>query len=76
MMLQGYREIVGHDEVPRARAASPDRLRGRQHLDCASSSTSRKEDSGFTGAQLARLDDYFQQWLYGETKPTITPDNF
>lgn len=35
-----------------------------------------KETSGFTGAKLELLDDYFQQWLYGETKPTIVPASF
>ena len=41
-----------------------------------SSSTSAKERSGFTGAKLELLDEYFQQWLYGETKPTILPEDF
>jgi hypothetical protein len=35
-----------------------------------------KELSGLTGADLALLDDYFRQWLYGETKPTILPEDF
>ena len=32
--------------------------------------------SGFSGAKLVLLDQYFQQWLYGVTKPTIVPTDF
>ena len=35
-----------------------------------------EELSGFTGAELELLDQYFQEWLYGETKPTILPEDF
>ena len=35
-----------------------------------------KEVSGLTGADLALLDDYFQQWLYGTERPTILPEDF
>ena len=34
------------------------------------------DESGLTEADRALLSDYFQQWLYGTTKPTITPDAF
>ena len=30
-----------------------------------------KQRSGFTGVDLTKLDDYFHQWLYGTTRPTI-----
>jgi hypothetical protein len=35
-----------------------------------------KKASGLKGAKLTKLDQYFQQWLYGETKPTILPEDF
>ena len=35
-----------------------------------------KDASGFGGEQLALLDDYFQQWLYGTVRPTILPEDF
>ncbi len=35
-----------------------------------------KEVSGFSGAQLDLLDDFYEQWLYGEVKPTILPEDF
>ena len=75
MMLQGYREIVGHTKF----LELAQRLQTDYEDDNISTAEFiglAKEVSDFTGAQLARLDDYFQQWLYGETKPTITPDNF
>jgi hypothetical protein len=28
------------------------------------------------GAQLDLLVDYFEQWLYGEARPTILPESF
>ena len=34
------------------------------------------EISGFTGAELVRLNDLFQEWLYGTTQPAITGENF
>ncbi len=35
-----------------------------------------EEVSGFSGAQLALLDEFYDQWLYGEVKPTILPEDF
>ena len=32
--------------------------------------------SGFSGANLDLLDDFYEQWLYGEVKPTILPEDF
>ena len=77
MTLEGYREIVGDQRVLRLRAGDLHaELRPRQHLRPTSSSPSRSRRVGFSGAKLALLDDYFQQWLYGETKPTIVPGDF
>lgn len=35
-----------------------------------------REVSSFSGADLARLDAFFQEWLYGTSQPTITGENF
>ena len=32
--------------------------------------------SGFGGPKREMLDQYFEQWLYGEVQPTILPENF
>jgi hypothetical protein len=39
-------------------------------------STPTADASGVGGEQLALLDDYFQQWLYGTVRPTILPEDF
>jgi aminopeptidase N len=75
MTLQGYREIVGdatffalaNDVMDDYRYGN---ISTEQFIDEA------KDASGFSGAKLDLLDDYFQQWLYGETKPTILPEDF
>jgi hypothetical protein len=75
MMLEGFREIVGpaaFDEFAKAMQTTY----AHGNIDTPEFITFAEQQSGFSGAQLTRLDDYFQQWLYGTTKPTITPDNF
>ena len=32
--------------------------------------------SGLHGSDRALLEDYFQDWLFSESQPTITPDDF
>jgi aminopeptidase N len=34
-----------------------------------------KRVSGFSGERRARLDAFLRQWLYGETKPTLLPED-
>ena len=75
MTLEGYREIVGSGRFYNlARALQSQFAYGnvstREFIDVA------KDMSGLSGAKLALLEDYFQQWLYGTSKPTITPDSF
>jgi aminopeptidase N len=75
MTLQGYREIVGHAKfVQLARRLTTDYA--YDNISTAEFIAVAKDVSGFACPGLRRLDDYFQQWLYGETKPTITPDTF
>ncbi len=75
MTVQGYREIVGDQKFFRFANALLDRyaygnIRTEEFIRDA------KRASRFGGAKRALLDGYFQQWLYGETKPTILPDDF
>ena len=76
MTIQGYREILGDDEVffDFARALEDRFAYGnvstQEFIDLA------KEFSGFTGPELELLDLYFQEWLYGTEKPTVVPDDF
>lgn len=75
MTLQGYREIVGDDRFFEfARELLTTFAYG--NVSTEEFIETAKAVSGFTGADLALLDDYFQQWLYGETKPTILPEDF
>jgi hypothetical protein len=75
MMLEGFREIIG---------AGPfdDFARGLQtqfahgNIDAPQFIAFAEQSSGFTGAELSKLGDYFQQWLFGTTKPTLTPTSF
>ena len=75
MTLQGYREIVG-DETFFALAAELLERFGHGNVSTAEFIAVAEELSGFTGAELELLDQYFQEWLYGETKPTILPEDF
>jgi Peptidase family M1 domain/Peptidase M1 N-terminal domain len=75
-MIQGYREILGDDTLffNFAKQIQSQFAYGnistQQFIDLAESY------SGFTGAELALLDQYFQQWLYGTEKPTVSPADF
>ncbi len=75
MMLQALREIIGD-----GRFFSLARTWHAQHRHSNGNTAQfialAKEESGFSGANLAKLDTFFQQWLFGTTKPTITGDNF
>jgi aminopeptidase N len=75
MTIQGYREIVGDQTFfAFARALLDEYAYG--NISTAEFIAEAKEASGLGGAQLELLDDYFQQWLYGEEKPTILPEDF
>ncbi len=75
MTLAGFREILGHDEFD-AFCRSLQTELAFDNISTGEFIARAKAASGFTGPELQRLDDYFQQWLYGTTKPTITYDNF
>jgi aminopeptidase N len=75
MTVEGYREIVGDGRFfDFARAV----LRRHRHGNISTRQfiAEAERASGLSGAKLRRLGDYFEQWLYGTEKPTITPDDF
>jgi aminopeptidase N len=75
MTVEGYREIVGDRRFfAFARAV----LRRHRHGNVSTGGfiAEAKRASGLSGARLDLLGDYFEQWLYGTTKPTITPADF
>ena len=75
MTLEGYRQIVG-DPAFFDFAAELQSRYGYGNVTTAEVISLAKELSGFTGADLDLLNDYFQQWLYGSVKPTILPSDF
>lgn len=75
MMIEGYRQIVGD-------AIFFDFAKQIQ-VDFAHSTIGASDftelallKSGFGGAELTLLEDYFDQWLFGTTKPTVVPGSF
>ena len=75
MTVEGYREIVGDQRFfDFARGLMSNHRHG--NISTATFIAEAKQASGLTGAELDLLDQYFQQWLYGEAKPTILPGDF
>lgn len=74
-MLEGYREIVG-DERFSAFAQSLQARYGYATITAEQFIATANESSGLAGPDLERLGSYFQQWLYGKTKPALTPADF
>lgn len=75
MTLVGFREIIGHAAFDQfARGLQAEFRHG--NIDTPQFIAFAKEFSGFSGAELERLDAYFQQWLYGTTRPTLTYADF
>jgi aminopeptidase N len=75
MVLEGYRQIVGDVRF----YALAKTIQGA--FAYANISTGTFVDlallfSGFTGDDLALLEQYFDQWLFGTTKPAVVPDSF
>lgn len=75
MTVQAYREIVGDEVFFRftkalARNFAYGNISTAEFIDFAVAR------SGLSGADRALLRDFFDQWLYGETRPTILPESF
>ena len=75
MTLEGYRQIVG-DERFFAFARTLQSRFAHGNVSTPEFIAVAKERSGLAGAELALLDTYFRQWLYGTTKPTVVPADF
>jgi aminopeptidase N len=75
MTLQAYREIVG-DATFFAFAQAMQSEFAYGNVSTEEFIEEAKEASGFDGAKLDLLDEFFQQWLYVEEKPTILPADF
>jgi hypothetical protein len=74
-MIEGYREIVG-DEIFWAFAQELNETYGYATISTDQFTKLAVKRSGLTGSDKQLLKDYFEQWLYGTTKPTITPASF
>jgi hypothetical protein len=78
-MIEGYHQIVGDTAFfafMKAIATQYEHsvITGDQFVALAKQIAAEK--AGFTGSNLTKLDDYFQQWLYGTVKPTLNPTTF
>ena len=75
MVVEATREIIGQARFE----TLIDRLMTDYRYDNISTQefiALASEVSGFTGAQLDLLGDFYEQWLYGEVKATILPEDF
>ena len=79
MMLEAYRQIVGNTTFFAFQRAifsehAYGTISGAQFIALAKRVA--QENSGFVGPYLTKLDEFFQQWLYGVGRPTLTPTTF
>jgi aminopeptidase N len=75
MTVQAYREIVG-DATFFAFARDLQGEFAYGNVSTEEFIDRAKAASGLDGDQLELLDEFFQQWLYGEEKPIILPEDF
>ena len=74
MVIQGTREIVGEDRFRfLIRVLMNDFRYG--NISTEQFIGLVKRVSGFSGERRGRLDAFLRQWLYGETKPTLLPED-
>jgi aminopeptidase N len=79
MMLEAYRQIVGQSTFFAFQRAlvteyAYSSISGAQFIALARRVA--QERSGFMPSYLARLDEFFQQWLSGIGRPALTPATF
>ena len=79
MMLEAYRQIVGSSTFFAFQRAlnseyAYSTISGAQFIALAKRVA--QERSGFDATYLAKLDEFFQQWLYSVGKPTLIPTTF
>ena len=78
-MLEAYRQIVGETAFFAFRRALLTEHGTATSTPPSSSrwpSGSPHEQAGFEASNLTKLDMFFEQWLYGTVKPTMTPTTF
>ncbi len=75
MTFQGYREIVGSPKFFKFTRELQERF-AYDNVSSEEVVDLMLEISGFTGDNLALLENYFDQWLYQAGKPTITANDF
>jgi aminopeptidase N len=75
LTVEGYREIV-RDDVFFTFTKAIQREFAHGNLSTAEFIDRAIDASGLTGGQRNLLEQFFQQWLYGEAKPSILPDAF
>lgn len=74
-MIEGYREIVGNKTFF---AFATGTIADHAYADISTREFVReaKRASDLRGKRLKRLGRYFDQWLYGKTRPALTPADF
>jgi Peptidase family M1 domain/Peptidase M1 N-terminal domain len=75
MTIEAYRQIVGEDAFfdfteELAEEFEYGNISTEEYIQFA------LDESGFEGAELDLLEDFFEQWLLGGAKPTILPEDF
>ena len=78
-MLEAYRQIVGDPAffaLQKALATEFEHSVITTDQFIALAKQIAQEKAAFTAPAIAKLDTFFQQWLYGTVKPTITGANF
>jgi aminopeptidase N len=75
MTLEGDREIVGDELFVEFARTILERF-AYGNISTAEFIALALEISGFEGDRSALLAQYFQEWLYGESQPTILPEAF
>jgi aminopeptidase N len=76
MMLEGYRQILGDDDAFFEFARELLDRFGYGNISLDEFVDVALEMSERSGDELTLLDDYFDQWLYLEGRPTILPSDF
>lgn len=74
-MLEGLREIVGEDRFFAFAKTLQSRF-GHATITEEQFVTTAEESSGLDAAGQEKLGEYFHQWLFGTTRPALTPVDF
>jgi hypothetical protein len=74
MVVQGTYEILGEDGFNELVDTLFDRF-AYDNISTQEYVATVEEVSGFEGAQLELLSEFYEQWLYGTEQPTILPED-